>query len=539
MAVKSIIDIQVNDGAFKQFDALFQRYQKALQSTPLQWRNVAIAQQQGLKGFRDLVLEQAAAIGQQKLLNEAHKAAINLLRQEESSWERIKRQTTGAATNIRDMTGQLMKWGSLTAVFSGLLGAGGLFGISRLSQNVSIGRRGALGLGASYGGQKAFGTAFDRFVDPGSVLSGVSGALGDVTKKKALYGAGLSEKDLKGDTATVAARSLNSVKKLLDQTPDSLIGNIADSRHLGDLGYSLEDLRRIKHSSAGELARQQRQFRKLSGDYAVGSSDQRAYQDFTTALTDAGNQIETTFVRGIVPLVPGFEKLSGSVVKTVDVLLKSVSSDTMEKLGKGIEHFADFIGSHEFQNNLKTFASGVGIIAGKIGGFVSWMGGGPGNAAYEESKTNAQKLRDDRASGRATWYGQLGSILSGKVPMKEGAGTLTPELAAIARGIQSSYPGFDRVTAGEDNFHKGRNSAHNDGRAFDFTIKNPADSAHVADLVRGELDKRGIKGRVIDEYKNPSRGATGGHIHVQTDVKVMNAAGSNVIVSAQQVTPSP
>ncbi|WP_425907155.1 hypothetical protein [Nitrobacter sp. TKz-YC02] len=44
---------------------------------------------------------------------------------------------------------------------------------------------------------------------------------------------------------------------------------------------------------------------------------------------------------------------------------------------------------------------------------------------------------------------------------------------------------------------------------------------------------------MIDEYKNPSRGATGGHIHVQTDVKVMNAAGSNVIVSAQQVAPSP
>jgi hypothetical protein len=508
---------------------MFGQFQTALRSTPLAWRAIAQAQQQGVKGFHALVLEQAQSIGQQKLLNEAHKAAINLLRQEEASWQRIKRGTAGAAVNIRDMTSELMKWTKLTTVVSGLLGAGGLFGITRLAENVAGGRRSSLGLGTTYGGQKAFDTAFDRFGDPASILAGVEDARTDITKRTALYGAGLGEKDLTGDTSAVAARVLAKVQQLAKSTPDALLASVYGSRHLGDAGISMETFRTLKRTSYEEMAQQQGRFGKLSGEYGVGNADQRAYQEFVTTLTDAGNQIETVFVKGLAPLIKdgSINELSKSVVDLVKAFSEShLLTEAIHDVTESMRGLADFMknplgaAKTAVTNELSREGEGFSRDWQHIKGFWSRGFGGGG-------------------SGAGAPAGAAGVDATTGLPMKAGAGRLDPGLAAFAQSIRGKVSSFDQITAGEDDYHKAFKSAHNDGRAFDFTIKNPADAAAVADLVRTEMAKQGIKGRVIDEYNHPSKNATGGHIHVQTDVRVMNAAGSNVIVQAQQAAPSP
>jgi hypothetical protein len=224
MPARSVIDIDVNDQAFREFNALFQRYQEQLKATPQEWRSAATAQQQSLKGTRNLSQAQATLIGQQGILADAHKAALLLLRQEESSWERIRRSTAGSAVLIKNMTGDILKW---VPVLSALAGLGGIAGLGVLTGNVAGGRRSALGLGATYGGQRAFATAFDRFVDPGSVLSGVASARGDVAKRVAFSGLGmLNDSDLKGDNAAVAARVLERAKRIADKTQDQFLGNV-------------------------------------------------------------------------------------------------------------------------------------------------------------------------------------------------------------------------------------------------------------------------------------------------------------------------
>ncbi|NEU95663.1 hypothetical protein [Bradyrhizobium uaiense] len=558
MTARSILQIDVNDQSFRQFNTLFQRYQQQLGSTPLQWRNIAAAQQQGVKGFRDLVFEQATAIAQQRMLGEAHKAALNLLRQEENSWTRIRRQTTGVAGNIRDMTGQLMKWGSLTAVFSGLLGAGGLFGISRLTDNVASGRRSALGLGATYGQQRAFGTAFDRFGDPGAILHGVADALGDVRKRASLYNAGLTDSDLTGGSAEVSARLIASAKRIADKTDDSVLGTIADVRGFSSLGMNADYLRTLKHTSWEEVNKQHVMFRDRSREYGVGGDTQRAYQDFETALSDAGNRIENVFVRGLAPLIPGMEKLSGSLVRSIENLSKAIPPDAMERIGKGIETFGTYLGSEDFQRDVKGVAAGFAWFAGKVRDFGIYVSGDTGakgirtrnnwSKHHRDGLPTEGELRKARAEGKATVWTQLWDIYKGgtgtapgsaSLPIKAGAGTLDPGLASLARTVQGKVPGFDQITAGADAYHKGFSSAHNEGRAFDFTIKNPAQAAEVAQIVRDEMARQGIKGKVIDEYSNPSKNATGGHIHVQTDVRIMNQTGNNVVVQTQQAIPSP
>lgn len=523
MPAKSLLTIDVDDSAFKQFNALFQNYQTALKSTPTQWRNIAAAQQQGVKGFRNLVGAQAAVVAQQTMLGQQHKDVLLLLKGQESVWDRIKKTSDGSAKIIKGMTEDILKW---MTPLSLLAGVGGLAGLAALGSNVAGGRRSALGLGATYGGQRAFDVAFGRFVDPSSVLSGVAGARGDVSKRVAFSGLGmLNDRDLEGDNAAVSARVLERAKRVADKTPDQLLGTMFQTYQLGTLGLTEEDFRRLKRTPATELAQQQGQFRKLSSDYAVSNPDQRAYQELVTTLKDASNQIDTVFVRGLAPLVRdgSIDQLSKSVVGLVkafsesDVLKGQIHdlTDAMAGLSKFIK---DPLGSIKEGADKDVAAAKAAGKVDPVSSFTSWILSG--------------RVGSDAKAFAAATYSQ-------NLPVKPGAGAIDPGLGSFATRLTARVPGIDRFTAFNDDYHKRTNSAHADGRAFDFTIKNPAKSAEVADLVRTEMMKAGIRGTVIDEYTNPSSRATAGHIHVQTDVRISNATGNNIVVQTQQATPSP
>lgn len=535
--VKSVISIDVDDAQFRQFNRLFQDYQKALKRTPLDWKAVAQAQMGGVKGFRELVQLEVEAIGKAKILEQAHKSALNLTREQASVWQKMQRTTTGVATNIRDITTSLMQWGKVTGIIGGLLGAGGLFGVSRLAQDVAGGRRAAMGSGASYGEQKAFQTNFDRFGDSGSILSGVNASLaGD---RSLLYGAGLQDKDLTGGTAQVGARLIQSLKKLADETPDNLIGFVHQGRRVGELGFSLEDFQRLKRSEPGEVASQIGKFSRDARGLDVNKDTQRVYADLAEQLGRAGQQIENVFVRGLKPLAPGISKLSESVVKAVDDLTKAIPPDAMENIGKGIEEFGKYLGSEEFRTNVKAFAGGIKWVADKIIDLGIWAGTKSGGVAVGTASAigstifNPAAAYGPSAPGTRDMYGGL--------IVKPGAGSINPGLGALARTLSEKVPGINRLTAANDDFHKGRKSAHNEDRAFDLTIKDPSKSAEVADLIRKELARQGIAGRVIDEYRNPSPGSTGGHLHVQTerklDVTISNTPGSSIVVQTRQLVP--
>lgn len=108
---------------------------------------------------------------------------------------------------------------------------------------------------------------------------------------------------------------------------------------------------------------------------------------------------------------------------------------------------------------------------------------------------------------------------------KPGAGHSSLATGALAHSLQAEIPGIDRFTAFNDRYHAllGRSSAHQRGEALDFTLKNPAQAAAVAEAVRKKLANMGIDGTVLDEYNNPSKGSTGGHIHVQFNSPVAAA----------------
>ena len=119
-----------------------------------------------------------------------------------------------------------------------------------------------------------------------------------------------------------------------------------------------------------------------------------------------------------------------------------------------------------------------------------------------------------------------------------GGGQAASKTIEFAKIVQAQIPELTRFTAFNDNYHKGRTSKHNEGLAFDFTIKDPSQSTAVADRVKAAADANGYKVKIIDEYKDASAGATGGHIHVTvlgpgTGSTIEGGSGSSIL---EQVT---
>ncbi|AYX95804.1 hypothetical protein ACUTA3_07905 [Acinetobacter baumannii] len=87
--------------------------------------------------------------------------------------------------------------------------------------------------------------------------------------------------------------------------------------------------------------------------------------------------------------------------------------------------------------------------------------------------------------------------------------------ASFAQLTQSALgKGLNRFTAFNDLYHKGTNSKHATGNAFDFTLDDAKKSGEAVTQLEQMAKRYGFVIRVLDEYKKKSARATGGHIHV-------------------------
>lgn len=401
MALRSVIDIDLNDSKFQNFKRLYDQYQRALRGDKTAWQQVNNAIDGSRRSFEAMVNLQIAQMGRTKIMAEAQKEAERRTRTIADSWRDISRSTKETAANIGSITLSVLKWSAITGLFTGLLGAGGLFGISRLAENTAASRRSALGLGVSQGQASSFGLNFQRFVDPAALLSAISGAQHDVTSRGyvGLLAAGLSPNFLQGNNAAgVGAELLKRIPHLFGGTPSHLIGARLKSLGLDEF-LSQQDVTRYLGSSQSERDQQHRKYGGDVGRLGLDPGTSLAWQDFATQMARAGASIENTFVKTLVGLAKPLETLSGAIERTIEVLLGNDKLKTwVDGFGAAIESFAKQVMTDEFQNGVRQFVSGVAAMGGIIFKFVSFFGGGSTGAAAAPK------------AGGATWGDALNSL---------------------------------------------------------------------------------------------------------------------------------
>jgi Transglycosylase SLT domain len=431
MAVRSIIDVDIQDGAFQRFYSTFQQYQKALGSTPLAWRNIAAAQGKSVSAFQDLVALELQSMGHQKMMLQVQEAAARLSRTNADVWRDMARNTKTVAGNITSATLQLARWSGIVSVVGGLVGAGGLFGIERLAQGVASRRQGAMGLGVETGEQQSFANAFGRVVDTDSFLSAINQQMHSAGGKASLFGALGPGANLNGSTADVAARVLDHARALAKASNPNFDVETMKAHGL-DQSMSLQDFQRLRATSDAEFSDLKRRNASNASAFAVDPRTQLAYQNFTTALDAAGKNIENAFVVGIGPLIPGLEHLSNAAVKVVDAFLHAPElKKWLDQAGVGLEKFASYVGTDEFAANVKSIVEHIGAAADWLAVHASWF--------MSPTKPAGAHISDRvRAWHQAAGEKQIADVKSGGQ---------TGFMGAVKRAFAPNDMSFDQLVA--------------------------------------------------------------------------------------------
>jgi hypothetical protein len=398
---KSIFQVEVDDRQFQEYQKSFNKYQEALKKTPEAWAKVTKGIDASRKSFDTMVAGLIAAQGKAQLMADAQKKIDLASRTTADRWREIARSTRSAAGSIIDATTQLLKWTALTSVFTGVLGAGGLFGIDRLASGVGARTRSAQGLGLSYGEQSAFGVDFGRLVDPDSFLAGVNQALHSAQGRVALYGAGLSPQQITGDTADVAVNLIPALKRIADNTNPALYADTIQARQLDQFGVTPEYLERLHGQTTEEI---QKQYEQDKNNLELSKETQKAWQDLSVQLNRAGLQIENVFAKGLEKLAGPLSHLSDSFVDVVKAFSNSdLLKHWIDAASSSLEQFASYIGTPDFQQSVQNFVDDMKLLGDAVAGVVNFIdsiihptGGGKNWSAIGESNRSSN-----------SWWGRL------------------------------------------------------------------------------------------------------------------------------------
>lgn len=426
MPVRSVLDIDVNDDAFKAFLALFDKYKDAVGKLPGAWSTVNAATAAGKATFVELA---ASLMAQTELLHEARLEAEQLNRagqQSKRDMASMERSTHNVEKNISGATKSLLKWTGVTTVLGTLFGAGGLYGIDRLMVTASGLRRSSLGLGVSPGELQSFGLNFGRVVDPQSFLAGVNRAKNDVNFQWGLIGSGLNPGWAQShDTTEVAAALLPQLKRLVDSAAPGQLQQRLDASGASNF-IGLEEAQRLRNTSwdelfgpNGQLAKYARQVKQLQ----LNDQQLRAWLDFNQALDVASYKIRNAFIDALSPkLIGSLSQLSNAVSSVVSAFLKNPETGKwIDDFSAALGRFASHLGTKEFSDDAQSFAHYVGVLARVVKELVldlvelnsglSWLHGKSVAAADSGifdwlGRTQSQMARETRAlpqSGAGGW----------------------------------------------------------------------------------------------------------------------------------------
>jgi hypothetical protein len=370
MAVRSIIDVQVNSGQFQQFVQLYQRYQQTLPATVQAWQQVNT--------------RVSAVTSVVKSLQSASATVA-------SSWRNLATHTANVASNLKSATESLLRWTSITSVVSSLVGIGSLFGLEHLARGVGTGRREAEGVGTTYGQQRAFELTYGRFVDS-DILGRVSHAYSDPAQGRIFQGVSPGAMR-RGDSVEIARELLPIITNFAKNTDEHQLKTLAGARGYLEI-VSLETLKRLRREG-GDLAGLDAGFPGLAKSLSRTQDQERAFQNFDKALNVAESNITNAFVTGLAPAIPQLTKLSETVSGLLVALLKdAITPERVTAWGDSISQFTKEIGAPEFQAKMHEFVKGVGDMADALASFLSGGGKVMKGLKYLATTTPAQAVGD-------------------------------------------------------------------------------------------------------------------------------------------------
>jgi hypothetical protein len=411
MAAKSIVEIDVNDDKFQSFLEKFNEYQKALDGLPEQWRGAAqgigdsaketektrVGAESVTRAFNEGLMSIASINdGLDRLngnLEKASKTQSDLNKKTSATKNFLNKASKDAkslAGHIKDATSSLLSWGAVLGLFSGLAGAGGLWGINRLAGNASAQRFTSMGLGTTAGGLNASAVNFQKAVgNPVGTLGAIRDAQLDLSKRWQFNAMGIKNPDQ--DPAKLLPEMIRSARDIFVRNGSSQQG--AEAYGLTNF-FTMDDLNRFKHMSDAEIDAMGKQAQKDTQRLQLTDQQLKQWQEFNIQLDRSSVSISNTFIRGLAPLAPQLGKLSDAFSAAIDTVLKSPElGKWIDGLSQGIQRFGTYLASPEFTSDVKSFMTGMERLAKFIGRVVELITGKI--SAVDFAKQSSSMLNND------------------------------------------------------------------------------------------------------------------------------------------------
>jgi len=384
MAVKSIIEIDVQDDAFKAFMDLFEKYQASLKKMPGAWKeteNATGAVGKNLSDSTNKITATVNFIGKQ--VKEQEKMRREVERTNRSMTD-LSRSTLRVASGIKDITMSLAKWG--IGGFALLSGAS-LFGFDALARSASTTRRGAMELGITSGQLQAANITYERIGGAGSLMSLIADIQNDATQQYMLERLGISAQDIQSkNAAELLPDTLAALRRQYLSIPENLRGTLAPSYGLTEF-MSLSGLRALGGMSEAELSGLGAQFRGRQGGLEIASETGQRFQDFLAKLEDAGKGLQTSLINRLVELSEPLGNIVDGFTRLVRTGIDSPAfADGVKKFADYMQEFGNWLGSDDPKKTLRDFVTNVSEVVSGLGRMAAWLASwfpatSPANAA--------------------------------------------------------------------------------------------------------------------------------------------------------------
>ena len=426
MAAKSIIEVDVNDEKFLSFMDKFNEYQAALEELPEAWRasaqgigdsaretSKASSEAEGMtKAFLDGVDALNMMVNNLDRINtsldDANKRQSDLNKKTAGSssiFGKLKKDSKEFAGHIKDATVSLLSWGGIVGLFTGVLGAGGLFGINRLASTASAQRFTSMGLNTSIGALDSTAINYQRAVaNPTATLGAIRDTQADLSQRWKFQAMGINNPDRSPDQ--LLPEMIRAARSIFTQTGGTLQG--ANAYGLTSF-FSIDDLNRFKNMSDAEIDAMEKRAKRDAQLLQITDEQARQWQDFNIQLDYSSQSIKNTFIRGLGPLTPGLTKLSDALSGAIDTVLQSPElGKWIDGLAGGIQRFGDYLASPDFKNDVENFMVKVEKLGKVIGKVVDWIIGKTDTAGIIDGVTsestilNAKPVTDPKTGNTYT-----------------------------------------------------------------------------------------------------------------------------------------
>lgn len=367
IALRSVLDLEVNDSSFKEFLALFQKYKDALKDMPNDWAKAADSVDPLAAQFSAMT---AAMLAQAELIRRVDREERQLDRTTRSvadSWRTVSRGAKEVYDRVADTTRMLIRWTGITGLFGGLLGFGGILGLDRMAENASALRTGALGIGTSPTALLAARVNYGQFFNAQGALGQIAGLQQQLGGQVAFNTLGIPGA-WGADPSNALSESVAAVHRLYRQTPAGQRQMMPWYQQAMRIFGSDEAIRTIGNMSDQEIAQRGAAYNQdIRGGFGLGTDTLQAAQHFQIQLERVGYVLEYSFLAALDKVFPDLEKLSASIGESVAAFIKGPGFvNLVDLVEEGLHSLADWMASPDFKDDVDAFIKDVGALAKSI-----------------------------------------------------------------------------------------------------------------------------------------------------------------------------